>query len=973
MHHHMAGEPEDSTYVRLAKRHMEEIDVEVSVEYTPGNEDYHNQPSIPYILFKPKAVNEALPAPLVIHTHGGPHVVFKDTTLHAEIIYLLSHGIVVACPNYRGSLSLESSPHPEEALWASWIDRSKGAHHLLGPEDVFAVTEEMMRKPYIDPQKILLRGGSAGSFVNAHLLAEINRGKFPSVYKGVLLAGGIKYPLPSEMPDDVPLFLAHAQNDPIAPFDIAELFAKGIASHPGNTHSAPLVLHLVERGGHHFIEPQTHISNRRDRSYREMEHYLRESMTFTLTCLGLPLGDLNDTTLVNERKPPSPASRLISSSVPEVTYLSSEQALSVTRTEPVSRIGPSMAYLGLILGHSATGNVCLDLKRFLLEHVNPIEWQSENREPLGHAGRTMFEAKGFFDQMVMNIEREQHYLSDNPEHMVLYHACNHSTLLLYTVISLWRNLLLGTLSTDMHHIDFTRLFSFDMSAFESIDVFLDRMRQRRTDSDYAFNNTSEFSPNAFSANLGLTFNEYNTASFTMWWFYALTTNTTHNSPYESIIEELLKALGIYSKARIARYLTLFDQLIQTATQKGINQNLLQQVFVHAKALDEGAYMCGMWGEEFKSNKFKLSKPSTLKKLESNPLAFEASLWREQSAFFVPSSLTPSQFGDDAEGFFYTGTLQARVLANTFNNGLTFSTVRDTGLFKQSVERIMALIREDYRDYILNNTKVPDALFGGASCNKNALRQRFGMPPAEEIQDAALIAIYTRFQKHLVENPHPYLYRDIWLDVSIEQKGRVQMWLHEHDLLLVRHLHLFSLCRYIKGYTYFDLLSMIIDAHYAKLLVEPDKSIERLMRDNAPMQLVLERDDITAGQREALKREMAYNTRGIDEMQKIKADVLANKDWFMSILHRYCLPKSMADSTGISSGLYHDFRMILRNAINRFERNQYEFEYIPPKENELANWFGAELDLVLAIATNYARIAKESDNGHDTRQARSQVY
>jgi predicted esterase len=973
MRYHQLNNPEDCVFVRLAKKYLQEMGIDIRIEYAMGKDSYHQQPMIPYILFKPKAVNKDAPAPLVIHTHGGPHVVFKDTTLHAEIIYCLSHGMVVACPNYRGSLALESSPHPDEALWASWIDRSKGAHHLLGPEDVFTVTEDMMQQDYIDKGRVFLRGGSAGSMINAHLLAEIKRGKFPSVYQGVLLAGGLKYPLPTEIPDDVPLYIAHAEDDPISPFNEAELFATVLADHRQSLpDSAPLVLCLVDSGGHHFIAPETSLSDKKSRSYILMQRYLRTSMVFTCHCLQLPLGDLDleDHSVENADSVETPAVdvRLINDCVPLVTHFNREQEMAVTTTAIPSRIGPSMAYLKLVLGDKATGDIRTDMRLFLLQHVHPIEWESPGRPPLTHAGRDMLQAKGFFDQMVMNISREQQYLSANPNHMVLYHSCDHPTLLLYTVITLWRKVLTGERETDMRHIDYTRLFSFDISAFENIQPFLERMRKRRQKKDYGFNFTDGFANNAFATNLGLTFNEYNTASFTMWWFYK--NGGTNVAPYKIVIEELLKSLGIFNEARLTRYLTLFDQLIQCAIQSGIEQNLLQQVFVDSDALDNGGYMCGLWGEEFKKNASDLSRPSTLLELETDPQAFEARMRQEKEAFFKPDSLTASQFGDECEDFNYTGSLQARVLANTFLQGVTFSTVRDPALFQESLNRIITLIREDFQAYVLNDARVPDAMFPGGARVKNALRTHLKMAPAEDVEDAALITIYSRFHQYLIENPHPHIYRDMWLGVSKAQKGRVQIALREKDILITNKPHLFSLCRFLKGYTYFDLLTMLIDNSFVMQFAPVDKTIERYLSENVSLQSTLERGD------SALKsRQISYNLERLEIERKIRECLEGTKQEFLTTVQRYCLPKSMDDLKGMNSDLYHRFGQTLLNAINHSKLDWGKFDYIQPKEGELYKSYmlDNELRFLNDLVTSYARIAKEKGNGHDMGHARAAVF
>src|SRR5688572_4931489 len=98
---------------------------------------FPNQPRIPFVLFMPTGVIKENPRPLIIHTHGGPNVYMDEKTPHVEIAYFLSQGFIVACPNYRGSTGYPSAPGNEHEEFFKWIEKSKGKHHIYGPEDVY--------------------------------------------------------------------------------------------------------------------------------------------------------------------------------------------------------------------------------------------------------------------------------------------------------------------------------------------------------------------------------------------------------------------------------------------------------------------------------------------------------------------------------------------------------------------------------------------------------------------------------------------------------------------------------------------------------------------------------------------------------------------------------------------------------------------------------------------------------------------
>lgn len=151
---------------------------------------FDDQPEIPFAFFK--AENAIDNNNLIIHVHGGPHVYFDIDNRHAEVAYFLSQGYTVACVNYRGSTSYpEIGGDPEG--WKRWEIKSKGKHHIYGPEDVYAVAKFCQQIDRVVFDKIFLRGGSFGSYINSQLLRQVKLGKFENIFSGVHLSGGLNY------------------------------------------------------------------------------------------------------------------------------------------------------------------------------------------------------------------------------------------------------------------------------------------------------------------------------------------------------------------------------------------------------------------------------------------------------------------------------------------------------------------------------------------------------------------------------------------------------------------------------------------------------------------------------------------------------------------------------------------------------------------------------------------------------------
>ena len=263
-------------------------DIPFSREYIMANTTVNQeQPEIPFVLFKPNNINPENPAPLIIHTHGGPQVYFDKNYNHAEIAYFLSKGYVVACPNYRGSTDYPSSDVDKRNEWFNWKEKSKNKYHIYGPEDVHAVTMFMLEKQYIDKTKVFLRGGSFGSFINAHLLAQVKAGKYKNVYKGVHFSGGTNYPSELVIPEDMPILITHGAKDDIAPPEDAKLFMEQLLlnqlavkkNNPDFTFNVQSF--FSSTGNHHLIDAGlTTGSDKESKNYQELMRYLELTTSF---------------------------------------------------------------------------------------------------------------------------------------------------------------------------------------------------------------------------------------------------------------------------------------------------------------------------------------------------------------------------------------------------------------------------------------------------------------------------------------------------------------------------------------------------------------------------------------------------------------------------------------------------------------------------------------------------------------------
>ncbi|XP_064401064.1 acylamino-acid-releasing enzyme-like isoform X2 [Halichondria panicea] len=147
--------------------------------------------SIPYegiLLSLPRPPGGA-PPPLAVFPHGGPHGVYTADFLlwHTGLALL---GYTVLLVNYRGSCGFGQKN----------IDSLLGHVGTYDVRDVQDAAEEVVGRGLVDPQRVVVLGGSHGGFLTNHLL-----GQYPDFYKaGCALNPVTCFPLnmlTSDIPD----------------------------------------------------------------------------------------------------------------------------------------------------------------------------------------------------------------------------------------------------------------------------------------------------------------------------------------------------------------------------------------------------------------------------------------------------------------------------------------------------------------------------------------------------------------------------------------------------------------------------------------------------------------------------------------------------------------------------------------------------------------------------------------------------
>lgn len=901
---------------------------------------FKDQPFIPFVLFYSQNCSPDQPRPLIVHVHGGPNMYMSKDNRHAEIAYFISRGYVVVCPNYRGSTGYPIAGS-EQVEWEKWVQTSKDKHHIYGPEDVFAVTKFVSKFAFVDKEKIYLRGGSFGSFINSHLLSDVARGKFEPIFKGAHFSGGVNYPTAVELPDNVPLLITHSKRDPIAPYENAELFMQHLLmlklNHELDGEVGRVIQTFVSQSGdHHLIDPNLELDHTDSQSYGELKRYLQLTTSFIDDLVKNNLFDTDEAYDQFKRlMPPDPdhqydrseeilrsvhLHRIVNAKPQSLPSVTVNPVHTEVCSETAQFYGPTIALLKLSLGDAFTGNIRKDLLSYLTHHFTPINWSTQ-REVISDAGQNILANEEFFTQLVEMVENEESFLKENPSHMVMYHAAERNVVQLYCFINLWKAMLADLPTDPVTMLRELRLFEFMKDTFDDIEVFLIKMRKAHNPQSTIFNNLPGFAERAIACNPALISNSHSTASSSLWWYFKA--GTSDRSPDEVIISSMLKILGLDTPARKARYLKLFDQEFQRFAYQP--QALMQQIFVPIDLAEKAAYMCQLWGEEFKPSNLKLNKPSLVVSLIADPVGFETKL-RENAQAFTNYGNCPG-FGDTDKGFNYANTLQLRYLPRTDARIVSRSYYRSLAIHQSLMIKLTALIKEDLVEYLANDLEVPDIIVPGALQSKRAIYESHDrvrlFKRSSKINVEALYLQQLELYKNLIQNPRPSVYGGIMaLDKASKKMIQERLW--SSVKTPPDRFYLYSLCQHVKGYTYYDLLIEAMDA-----LKPSEKPYIDYYNDN-----------------------MTYLKEKID---------------------LFCIPAA-TDNVYISGNDYQR----MRNLLSQLEQHSYNpeiHELRQPQDGvyyETYLW-GYELHYATLTVLNYARLAKENGYGHDISSQQKCLY
>jgi dipeptidyl aminopeptidase/acylaminoacyl peptidase len=140
-----------------------------SITYKGGAADGKNKDDVHMWVVYPPDFDAKKKYPLLHAIHGGPHAASADTFHYRwNNQAFAAQGYVVVCVNYHGSSSFGNA----------FLDSITHRWGELELADIEAATDVMLKKPYIDKNRLFATGGSYGGYMVAWMNGHLKTGRY---------------------------------------------------------------------------------------------------------------------------------------------------------------------------------------------------------------------------------------------------------------------------------------------------------------------------------------------------------------------------------------------------------------------------------------------------------------------------------------------------------------------------------------------------------------------------------------------------------------------------------------------------------------------------------------------------------------------------------------------------------------------------------------------------------------------------
>ena len=147
---------------RLNEDALAHLDMAVVEEFSVKSS--HDQRDIEAWVALPPGFKADGSAPLVLEIHGGPYAMYGPF-FAAEIQRFAAEGYVTVYVNPRGSTGYGDD-------FAQQIDL---AYPGKDYDDLMSVVDDLLKRNYVDPDRLFVTGGSGGGILTAHIVTQTDR------------------------------------------------------------------------------------------------------------------------------------------------------------------------------------------------------------------------------------------------------------------------------------------------------------------------------------------------------------------------------------------------------------------------------------------------------------------------------------------------------------------------------------------------------------------------------------------------------------------------------------------------------------------------------------------------------------------------------------------------------------------------------------------------------------------------------
>lgn len=211
--------------------------------------------------YRPKQANP----PLIVMSHGGP-TFYTNAGYSNKIQFWVQQGFAVVDVNYRGSTGFGRAYW--EALKHCWGDSDA--------KDVIAAAEYLVAQGWVNPEKLFIRGSSAGGFLSLCAMAASDCFKAGAIYYGVsdlsafmnqthrfesgyndwLVGKTVKSPVEQLDKFTRPIIFFHGLKDTVVPLSHSQVLYEAMLDNNVET-----ALHTYPDEGHSFRAAETVIDS----------------------------------------------------------------------------------------------------------------------------------------------------------------------------------------------------------------------------------------------------------------------------------------------------------------------------------------------------------------------------------------------------------------------------------------------------------------------------------------------------------------------------------------------------------------------------------------------------------------------------------------------------------------------------------------------------------------------------------------